>query len=432
MAAPRPEPRSVGRIGVVGLGYVGLPLAAAFAEAGFSVVGVDNDPGKIAALASGASYVEGVGADRLRPFINAGSARFTEDHAALGEAEAVIVCLPTPLTKNKEPDLSALLSGIRAVARNLEPGALVVLESSTYPGSTREVVLPILEEGGRRVGEDFNLAYSPERIDPGNETYNLKNTPKLVGGITAECTVRARELYARIVEEVFEVSSPEVAEMTKLLENVFRSVNIALVNELAIICRRMDIDVWKVVEAAATKPFGFMSFSPGPGLGGHCIPVDPFYLSWRARAFDSVAAFVELAGRVNVGMPHYATNRITSALNAEKKPLNGSRVLMLGISYKPNIGDIRESPSLKIMELLVKSGAEVVYHDPHVPHLPQHGLSSVELTKQELWRSDCVVIATDHDAVDVRLVVDVAPKVVDLRNVVRGRLGELPDNVEVL
>lgn len=912
MAVVAVEPRSAGKIGVVGLGYVGLPLAASFAEAGMTVVGVDTDVDKISALDAGESYVADVPAERLAPLIASGKMRFTKEHAALKETEAVFICLPTPLTENREPDLSALVSGVRAVAPNLSRGALVVLESTTYPGSTREVLLPILEDGGRRVGEHFNLAYSPERIDPGNSVYDIRNTPRVVGGITPKCARRAREIYDKVVEEeVYEVSSPETAEMAKLLENVFRSVNIALVNELAIICGRMGVDVWEVVQAAGTKPFGFMSFSPGPGLGGHClaghetvrvrdgevdnilslsdlfeqvrerssmlradgaevlvpdgletlaldsetgipawrrvshvsrrryrgnmvevdlagnrklrvtdrhpflvvegdqmvlreardldpgaqvpllqggldaeeykanpvldllsllpaksidrlhvrvegvpwkthaaalkarygwtirdsirrdslpatrylevedelglrrsrvtllsgkgsshtsfpamleltpdfcrflgyflsegciteekgnprvrltfhraekeymddvesilrhlgvrisrhddhkfqattlrvgsvilarllsdvletgfdcytmrvpdvvmgaparhreqllagvlrgdgdvdvrtgargyrrgekwyvhenntgavgffsssprlfaqvelllqeqgfalvrkagkphlrvagtenlrrlalllggakarklaalengrkrftsprvirpwkqaamttvkqvravqgdeyvfsvevpglhtfltsggvfvhncIPVDPFYLSWRARAFDSTAAFVELAGRVNVGMPHYVTNRITAAINADKKPLNGSRILVLGVSYKPNVGDIRQSPSLKIMELLGRSGAEIVYHDPHVPHLPEMGLSSVELTKQELARTDCAVISTDHDAVDLRLVVGVAPRVVDLRNAVRRKLGELPSHVDVL
>ncbi len=416
----------------------------AFAEAGFSVVGVEKDAGKIATLEAGDSRVEDVPSERLRPLVSSGKLRFTDDYAALREVGAVLICLPTPLNENREPDLSIVSSGVRAVARNLHPGALVVLESTTYPGTTREVLLPILERAGerrgdedptrveRRVGEDFHLAFSPERIDPGNRRYTLQNTPKVVGGITPECARRARELYEKVVEEVHMVSSPESAELTKLLENVFRGVNIALVNELAVLCGRMGIDVWEVVDAAATKPFGFMPFYPGPGLGGHCIPVDPFYLAWRARAFDMSADFIELAGRINLSMPYYAFNRITDALNSERKPVKGSRVLLLGMSYKPNVGDLRESPSLKILTLLRDSGAETTYHDPHLPNLPEHKLSSVELTKERLAQSDCVVIATDHDAVDLRLVVDLAPKVVDLRNAVRKRLGELPANVEVL
>lgn len=432
-------------VGIVGLGYVGLPLAVAFAETGLPTVGVDAASDKLAALKSGNSYVEDVSSERLRPLISSGALQVTDEYAALGEVDAVTICLPTPLDENREPDLSALLAGGRAIAVNLRSGALVVLDSTTYPGTTREVLLPILEQragrwrasdseelASRRVGEDFYLAFSPERVDPGNRRYTLRNTPKIVGGITPECTRRAEKLFARITEKVHAVSSPESAEMAKLLENVFRGVNIALVNELAVLCNRMGIDVWEVVEAAATKPFGFMPFYPGPGLGGHCIPVDPFYLSWRARAFDMSADFVELAGRINVNMPYYAFNRITAALNSHQKPVSGSRVLVLGVSYKPNIGDPRESPSLKILELLKANGAEVSYHDPHLPHLAEYGLSSVEFTEEGLSQADCVVITTDHDAVNLRQVVESVPKVVDLRNAVRRRLGELPSNVDVL
>ena len=440
---PEPGDRA-GDVAVVGLGYVGLPLAAAFAEAGLAVVGLETSAEKIAALEGGDSYVEDVAPGRLKPLLDGGGLRLTEDYAELRGADAVLVCLPTPLSENREPDLSIVSSAVRAIASYLKPGALVVLESTTYPGTTREVLLPILEQqgerrgdgdaagGGRVVGENFHLAFSPERIDPGNRRYTLRNTPKVVGGMTPGCTRRAKELYEGIVDEVHIVSSPESAELSKLLENVFRGVNIALVNELAMLCGRMGIDVWEVVEAAATKPFGFMPFYPGPGLGGHCIPVDPFYLSWRARAFDMSADFIELAGRINVGMPYYAFDRISSALNAARKPVNGSRVLLLGMSYKPNVGDLRESPSLKILELLRKNGADISYHDPHLPDLPGHKLASVELTRELLSRSDLVVVATDHDAVDLRLVVDCAAGVLDLRNAVRKRLGELPDNVDVL
>ena len=422
-------------VGVVGLGYVGLPLAVAFAEAGFRVVGVDLDRARVKALADGDAPIEGVDEEGLRELLRARKVAFTEDYGDLGEAEAVFICLPTPLNANREPDLSIVVAGAEAVHRNLRPGALVVLESTTYPGTTREVLLPILEEGGRRVDEDFGLAFSPERIDPGNERYTLKNTPKVVGGMTPGCSRRAAEIYGAVVEEVHEVSSPESAELSKLLENIFRGVNIALVNELAVLCHRMGIDVWEVVGAAATKPFGFMPFYPGPGLGGHCIPVDPSYLSWKAREYDMNAKFIELAGETNVGMPYHAVDRVAASLNARKKPVMGSRVLMLGVAYKPNVGDVRESPSLKMLSLLDAAGAEVVYHDPHVRRLGDHASSAssfVELTEEELERADCVVIATDHDAVDLERVVRSAPNVLDLRNAVRRRTGELPANVEVL
>jgi len=429
-------------IGVVGLGYVGLPLAVAFAEAGLRVVGIEKDPERLAALDTYDSYVEDVSSESLQPLVASGKLRFTEDYRALKEAEAVVICLPTPLDEHREPNLSMLISGARDVARNLRSGALVALESTTYPGTTREVLLPIIEEelknddalrgDANQVGRDFYLAFAPERIDPGNRRYTIHNIPKIVGGITPGCTQRATELYGTIIEEVHPVSSPESAEMAKLLENIFRGVNIALVNELALLCDRMDVDVWEVIEAAKTKPFGFMPFYPGPGLGGHCIPIDPFYLSWRARAFDMTTEFIELAGRVNVNMPYHAVGRIASALNANKKPVNGSRVLLLGMSYKPNIGDLRESPSLTILQLLRQNGAEVVYHDPYIPHIPDRKLTSVELSTYEIRRADCVVIGTDHDAVDLQTVVEFASLVVDLRNAVRRRLGKLPGNVEVL
>lgn len=434
--------RRAERVGVVGLGYVGLPLAVAFAEAGYSVTGIETDATKIAALSARDSYVEDVPAEHLETLLLSGGLRVTEDFTALKEVGTIVICLPTPLDEHREPDLSILIAGARGVARNLRAGALVVLESTTYPGTTREVLLPILEQENsedgtlqgvtRRVGRDFYLAFSPERIDPGNQRYTVHSIPKVVGGITSECARRAEALYSTITEEVHSVSSPESAEMAKLLENIFRGVNIALVNELAVLCDRMGVDVWEVIEAAKTKPFGFMPFYPGPGLGGHCIPIDPFYLSWRARSFDMTTEFIELAGRVNVNMPYYAVGRIASALNANKQPVNGSRVLLLGMSYKPNIGDLRESPSLTILELLREAGAEVVYHDPYISNLPDRKLSSVELTAYEIRRANCVVIGTDHDTVDLQTVVDSASLVVDLRNAVRQKLGRLPGNVEVL
>lgn len=419
-------------VGVVGLGYVGLPLAMEFAEAGLNVVGVEKAPNKLSALRAGESYVEDVATERLAPLVSSGAVRATDDYSALAGVDAVIICLPTPLDENREPDLSMLVAGTRETARNIGPGTLVVLESTTYPGTTREVLMPILEGNWGRVGEDFFLAFSPERVDPGNKRYTIRNTPKVVGGVTEECTSRAAALYGTIVEDVHVVSGPESAEFSKLLENIFRGVNIALINEMSLLCNRMGVDVWEVVEAARTKPFGFMPFYPGPGLGGHCIPIDPFYLSWRARAFDMTTEFIELAGRINVNMPYHAVARVSAALNAHRKPLNGSRVLLLGMSYKPNVGDIRESPALKMFELLREAGATVSYHDPHVPHLTAEKASSVGLSAEDLALTDCTVVVTDHDAVDLGLAVENAPLVVDLRNAVRKRLGRLPENVEVL
>ncbi len=428
------------RVGIVGLGYVGLPLAVAFTEAGYDVVGVEVDREKVALLNSGDSYVEDVDVRRLQHSISSGKLQATDDFTVLAGVDAVVICLPTPLNEHREPDLSILVSGAREVARNLREKTLVVLESTTYPGTTREVLLPIFEgneddttsHAARRVGHDFHLAFSPERVDPGNNRYSVSNIPKVVGGMTSRCTDRAAELYGSITEEVHPVSTPESAEMSKLLENIFRGVNIALVNELAVLCDRMGVDVWEVIDAAKTKPFGFMPFYPGPGLGGHCIPIDPFYLSWRARAFDMTTEFIELAGRVNVNMPYYVVNRIASALNANKRSVNGSKILLLGMSYKPNVADLRGSPSLTILELLREAGADVAYHDPHVPYLPGMKLSSVELTPQEVRGADCVVIVTDHSAVEIEGTLDNAPVVIDLRNAFRRKLGRLPDNVEVL
>jgi UDP-N-acetyl-D-glucosamine dehydrogenase len=426
--------RSTGieRVGILGLGYVGLPLAVAFAEAGVKVVGVDADAEKVTAINEGGSYIEDVPSESLAPLIRDGKIEASNEYAAFGEVDAVAICLPTPLDEHGAPDLSFVIAGAEAAAEHVRPGALVVLESTTYPGTTREVLQPIFKRSGRTVGEDVFLAFSPERVDPGNRRHTLWNTPKIVGGLTPACTRKAEDLYAPIVEEVYTVSSPESAEMSKLLENIFRGVNIALVNELALLCDRMGIDVWEVIDAAKTKPFGFMPFYPGPGLGGHCIPIDPFYLSWRARAFDGNAEFIELAGRINSSMPYYACSKITAALNYQQKPVNGSRVLLLGVSYKPNVSDLRESPATRILDLLASSGASVVYHDPHVPDLPDNKLSSVDLTTRELEQSDCVVIVTDHDVFDFRFVTDHAPRVVDLRNAVRRTLGELPANVDVL
>jgi UDP-N-acetyl-D-glucosamine dehydrogenase len=400
-------------IGIVGLGYVGLPLAVAFAEAGHDVVGVDVDGRVVEALGAGRSHVEDVSDEALAGI----RARFqaTTRYADLAKVDAVVVAVPTPLTRNREPDLQPLIASGNALAGVLQAGQLVVLESTTYPGTTRERFAPLLEESGLAAGRDFHLAFSPERIDPGRTDFTLANTPKIVGGLTDECLRRAIELYELVCDEVVPVTGPEEAELTKLLENVFRSVNIALVNELAILCDRMGIDVWEVVEAAASKPYGFMSFKPGPGMGGHCLPVDPFYLAWRAREFDMQTEFVELAGEVNQRMPYFCVERIGRALNDQSKPVRGSRVAIVGVSYKPGVGDLRESPALRIMRLLREQGAELSYHDDYVPRLPDLGLRSE-------WpeESDCVVIVTAHPDLDVERLVRESSLVVDFRGVTRG------------
>jgi UDP-N-acetyl-D-glucosamine dehydrogenase len=405
------------RIGIIGLGYVGLPLAVAFAENGDEVVGLDVDTRKVEALNAGRSYIEDVPDSVLAPLSE--RLRATTRYADLAACEAVIICVPTPLTDSREPDLTYLLDSAEQLATVVQAGQLVVLESTTYPGTTRERLQPILEESGLRVGTDLHLAFSPERIDPGRTDYTVRTTPKLVGGITPECTARARDLYARICDHVVVLSAPEAAELSKLLENIFRSVNIALVNELAQLCDRLGIDVWEVVDAAATKPFGFMRFDPGPGMGGHCLPVDPFYLAYKARQHDFYPEFIELAGKVNQAQPWFCVERIERALNAAAKPVNGSRILILGVSYKSGIGDIRESPALKIIGRLQDLGGEVSYHDEFVPELRGHGLSSVDL-EEGLRDADVAAIVTSHPGVDYEQVVGTAPLVVDFRGVTRG------------
>jgi UDP-N-acetyl-D-glucosamine dehydrogenase len=401
------------KIGIVGLGYVGLPLAVAFCEAGHEVVGVDTDARVAEALASGSSHIEDVSdevlggiRDRFRP---------TTRYADLAKVDAIVVAVPTPLTRNREPDLGPLIASGTALASVLQEGQLVVLESTTYPGTTRERFVPLLEESGLAAGRDFHVAFSPERIDPGRTDFTLRTTAKVVGGLTDDCRSRAVALYSEVCDEVVEVSTPEAAELTKLLENIFRSVNIALVNELAILCDRMGIDVWEVTDAAATKPYGFMSFKPGPGMGGHCLPVDPFYLAWRAREFDTQTEFVELAGEVNQRMPYFCVGRIGRALNDHSKSVRGARVGIFGVSYKAGVGDLRESPALRIIRLLRAQGAEIVYHDEFVPELPEHGLRSE-------WPEDvdCAVIVTAHPGLDLERVVREAPLVVDFRGVTRG------------
>jgi UDP-N-acetyl-D-glucosamine dehydrogenase len=402
-------------VAIVGAGYVGVPLAQVFAEAGVPVVLVDVDADRIATLQRGESYIEDVSSEQLKPLVDAGKISATTDYDALRETDAILVALPTPLSANREPDLSIVLSAVGMIAERLREGHLVVLESTSYPGTTREDVLPLLEAPGLEVGKDFHLAFSPERVDPGRTDWTTKTTPKLVGGITKSCTERACALYERALDIVLPVSSPETAELTKLLENIFRSVNIALVNELAQLCDRMRVDVWEVVEAAATKPFGFMSFKPGPGLGGHCLPVDPFYLSWKAREFDFYTEFIELAGKVNENMPYFCLEKITRALNSQERSVNGSKVHLVGVAYKADVGDLRESPALKLVELLRDEGAIVSYHDPHVAELPEHGLVSQSLDGA-VNSADCVAIVTAHSGIDYDALAERASLVVDFRN----------------
>ncbi|HEX4669541.1 MAG TPA: nucleotide sugar dehydrogenase [Solirubrobacterales bacterium] len=404
------------KIGIVGLGYVGLPLAVAFAEAGQEVVGLDLDPAKVEALNAGRSYVEDVPDSALAPL--GGRLRASADYADLAVCEAVIVCVPTPLTSSREPDLTYLLEAAGALAAVLRRGQLVVLESTTYPGTTRERLTPILEESGLAVGSDVFVAFSPERIDPGRTDYTIRTTPKLVGGMTAACTERARQLYSLVCDEVVLVSTPEAAELSKLLENVFRSVNIAFVNELAQLCDRLGIDVWEVIDAASTKPFGFMRFEPGPGMGGHCLPVDPFYLAFRAREQNFYPEFIELAGKVNQAQPAFCVERIERILNGAAKSVKGSRILLLGASYKGGSGDTRESPALTILRLLRALEADVSYHDPFVPELSEFGLSSVDLT-EGLAATDLAAIVTAHPGIDYAEVVARAPRTLDFRGVTR-------------
>ncbi|MEA2226270.1 MAG: UDP-N-acetyl-D-glucosamine dehydrogenase [Solirubrobacteraceae bacterium] len=404
-------------VGIIGLGYVGLPLAVAFAHEGCEVVAVDIDSRKIEAIEAGESYIEDVPSQLLHE--NAERIHATTRYAQLAKADAVLICVPTPLTRNREPDLGPLVDTAQALAEVLQPDQLVVLESTTYPGTTRERVAPLLEESGLAAGRDFHLAFSPERVDPGRTDFTLRNTPKVLGGLTAACLRRAEGLYGLICDDLVSVSSPEAAELTKLLENIFRSVNIALVNELAMLTDRMGIDIWEVLDAASTKPYGFMPFSPGPGMGGHCLPVDPFYLSWRAREFDMSTEFIELAGKVNQQMPYHCVEKAQRALNGAGLSVKGARVLVIGVSYKPGVGDTRESPALKIISLLHEMGAELSYHDPHVPSLVDLGLSSRPLD-EAVKDADLALIVTAHPGVDHDQIAQRARLVVDLRGVTRS------------
>jgi UDP-N-acetyl-D-glucosamine dehydrogenase len=404
-------------IAIVGAGYVGVPLARAFAETGKTVVLVDVDAQRVEALNRGESYIEDVPSETLRALVESGQVAATTDYDAVRDVDAILIALPTPLSRQREPDLRIIVSAAEELGTRLRRGQLVVLESTTYPGTTREQVLPALERGsGLTAGKDFHLAFSPERVDPGRDDFTTKNVPKVVGGINEASTEAAAAFYSTAIDAVHRVSSPEAAELTKLLENIFRSVNIALVNELAQLCERMGIDVWEVVEAAATKPFGFMSFKPGPGLGGHCIPVDPFYLTWKAREFGFYTEFIELAGKVNESMPYFCRSVVSQALNhSRQRSLKGSRILVLGVAYKPDIADTRESPAVKLIALLQAAGADVDYHDPHVPSFRENGLA-MSSSPLEPSSYDCVVIVTNHSGIDYDRLVDDSALVVDLRN----------------
>jgi UDP-N-acetyl-D-glucosamine dehydrogenase len=415
------------RTGVVGLGYVGLPLAVELGRAGFHTTGLDVDAVKVDAINRGTSYIPDVAAPDVAELVRAGRLDATTDFEVVAELDTINICVPTPLRKTKDPDLSFVVSAVEHVAARLRPGQLIVLESTTYPGTTEEVVQPLLERSGLRVGRDVFLAFSPERVDPGNPTFHTRNVPKVVGGRTPDCVALAAALYGTAIERIVPVSSTRVAEMVKLLENTFRAVNIGLVNELALMCDRLGIDVWEVVDAAKTKPFGFMPFYPGPGLGGHCIPIDPFYLSWKARQNGFEARFIELAGHVNGAMPHFVVEKISEALNTRRKAVNGSRVLVAGVTYKRDIDDIRESPSLDVMNVLRARGADVAFSDPHVPQLAarhwggERDLASVPITADTLAHFDCVAVLTDHSAFDYDLIATGADLVVDARNAVSAR-----------
>ena len=405
-------------VAIIGLGYVGLPLAVEFAKGGFKVIGYDVSERVCKSLMEGRSHIQDVSSADVAKLVKQGLFEATTDESRLKEADAISIAVPTPLVKTRDPDMSYVIAAADAVCRTAHKGLLVVLESTTYPGTTREVLLPALSKLGLTVGEDVFLAFSPERVDPGNPKYHTKNTPKVVGGITPACTELATALYAAVIDTVVPVTTTEAAELVKLLENTFRSVNIGLVNEMAIVCDKLGVDVWEVIDAAATKPFGFMKFTPGPGIGGHCIPLDPHYLAWKMRTLNYKTRFIDLASEINSQMPAYVVAKVAQALNEERKPVNGSRVLVIGVAYKPDIDDIRESPALDVMRLLEADGAEVVFHDPFIASYREdgHARSGVELTAAELERADAVVIVTNHRAIDYQMLMDHATLVVDSRN----------------
>ena len=406
------------RVGVIGMGYVGLPLAVEFARAGFRVLGYDVSDRVVKLINDGKSHIGDVPASAVAALVKDGLLEATADSARLAEVDAISIAVPTPLAKTRDPDMSYVLSATETVAKTAHAGQIIVLESTTYPGTTRELLQPALEARGLEVGTDVFIAFSPERVDPGNERWHTKNTPKVVGGITPACTDVATALYAACIDRVVPVSSPEAAELTKLLENTFRSVNIGLVNEMAIVCDKLGVNVWEVIDAAATKPFGFMRFTPGPGIGGHCIPLDPHYLAWKMRTLNYKTRFIDLASEINSDMPRYVVEKVADALNDDRKAVNGSRILVLGIAYKKDIDDMRESPALDVIRLLEELGADVVYHDPYVPSFQEDGIrhEGVDLTEPELTRADAVVVVTDHSSVDYQRVVNTAGLVVDTRN----------------
>jgi len=412
----------IARVAIIGQGYVGLPLAVEFARAGFNVVGVDTDLDRVGGLALGQSYTPDVTTEELLPLLSNGRYTPTTDFAVLEESDVIVICVPTPLRKSKDPDISYVMAAAEEVSAHFRPGQLVILESTTYPGTTEELLLPMLEARGARVGENMFLAFSPERIDPANGKFRVRDIPKVVGGVTAECTRLASLFYGQIIDRVQPVSSPKVAELAKLYENVFRNINIALANEFALMCRRLDVSTKEVIDAAATKPFGFMPFYPGPGIGGHCIPLDPFYLSWKMRLNGYEPRFIHLADEINRAMPDYVVELVAESLNQRRRCLNGAQVLVLGVAYKREVGDTRESPAMEILMKLREKGSEVEYVDPHVPSLDVHGtiLKSVDLTDEKLAEADCVLILTDHSAFDYQRVVDHATLVVDPRNATWG------------
>lgn len=404
---------------VIGLGYVGLPLAVAFAVAGYRVTGIDTDVDRTAEINDGQSPVQDISSEELRRAVEAGLLTATTDFDVLQDADTVSICVPTPLRKTKDPDISYIISVTGEICRHLHRGQLIVLESTTYPGTTDEVIQPTLEGTGLKPGQDFALAFSPERIDPGNSAYQLTNTPKIIGGVTPVCAQSAKLLYEQIIETVVTVSSCRAAEMVKLLENTFRAVNIGLVNEVALMCNRLNLDVWEIIEAASTKPFGFMPFYPGPGLGGHCIPLDPHYLAWKLRTLDYRARFIELADDINTNMPHHVVTRVADGLNERRKSINGSRLLVLGVAYKADTNDLRESPALEVIRLLQEKGGELYFHDPYIEEVDIAGLQYTELNDRVLSWADCVVITTNHTCYDYAQIVEHAHMVVDSRNATR-------------
>jgi len=414
-------------VGVVGLGYVGLPLAVEFASAGLQVLGFDMQEGKVERVNRGDSYISDVPSEQLLPLVQSGRLRATHDLGEMGRCDAISICVPTPLDRYKVPDISYVASTTDNIARTLRDGQLIILESTTYPGTTEEVLLPRFQATGRTVGKDFFLAFSPERIDPGRKDFTARTTPKVVGGVTPRCTELAAALYGTFNPQVFRVSSPRVAEMEKLLENIFRLVNVSMVNELALLCDRLGIDIWEVIAAASTKPYGFMPFYPGPGLGGHCIPIDPFYLTWKAREVNFSPRFIEIAGDINDHMPHFVVTKVIISLNRLHKPLNGASVLVLGVAYKKDIDDVRESPAIHVIEELWRKLAVVTYHDPHVPSIKigSRVLESIELTDEALRGADCVLILTDHSSYDFARIAEQAHLVVDTRNAIKRR--DLPN-----